>query len=101
MTLEVMRVLGLLLAAAASLAAQGSDVEAGWQLFRAHCAVCHGLDGAAAPAADLRRGQFRRGSSYEDLFRTISNGIPGTPMPGMNFTGYQLRGGAGAGPAHR
>lgn len=67
-----------------------NDVEAGARLFRANCAVCHGLDGSALPAADLRRGQFRRGSTTGDLFRTISNGVPGTAMPPVSFTGSQL-----------
>ena len=67
-----------------------NDLEAGARLFRANCAVCHGLDGSALPTADLRRGQFRRGSATEDLFRTISNGIPGTAMPPVSFTGSQL-----------
>lgn len=83
--------------AVTALAGQGlpagttvNDVEAGARLFRANCAVCHGLDGSALPAADLRRGQFRRGSTTDDLFRTISNGIPGTAMPPVSFTGSQL-----------
>ncbi len=67
-----------------------NDIEAGARLFRANCAVCHGLDGSALPAADLRRGQLRRGSTTGDLFRTISNGIPGTAMPPVSFTGSQL-----------
>ena len=61
------------------------------------CARCHGTlgrgDGSAAPtlkddwdfpirAADLsQRWTFRGGSSREDIFRTMSTGFNGTPMP--------------------
>ncbi len=91
------RTAAVLLLAVTALAGQNlpagatiNDVEAGARLFRANCAICHGLDGSALPAADLRRGQFRRGSTTDDLFRTISNGIPGTAMPPISLTGSQL-----------
>jgi mono/diheme cytochrome c family protein len=61
------------------------------------CAKCHGAlgrgDGASAPtlkddwdnpirAADLTQSwTFRGGSSREDIFRTLSTGLNGTPMP--------------------
>jgi len=61
------------------------------------CARCHGVlgrgDGPSAPtlkddlgypirAADLaQRWTFRGGSSREDIFRTMSTGFNGTPMP--------------------
>lgn len=61
------------------------------------CARCHGTlgrgDGSSAPtlkddanhpirAADLtQRWTFRGGSSREDIFRTMSTGFNGTPMP--------------------
>lgn len=76
------------------------SVERGRALFLdetgANCASCHGEGGAGdGPAAtdtlddwgypirprDLRTGTFRAGSSPADLYRSISTGINGTPMP--------------------
>ena len=56
--------------------------------FRINCAFCHGLGahgGGRGP--DLTRARKRHGSSDADLFRTISNGIPGTAMPSNGTTG--------------
>ena len=54
--------------------------------FRINCAFCHGLNargGGRGP--DLSRAQKKHGSSDADLFRTISQGVPGTAMPaGVN-----------------
>jgi cytochrome c oxidase cbb3-type subunit III len=50
--------------------------------FRANCAFCHGLGargGGRGP--DLTRAQKKHGNSNADLFRTISEGVPGTAMP--------------------
>src|SRR3990172_3808821 len=72
-------------------------LEAGKQIYNFRCAPCHGFGGAGdGPAAmtldprprDFTRGLFKFKSSPpgevvldEDLFRTISRGIPGTAMP--------------------
>ena len=58
-----------------------ADVEAGSRLYSAQCQQCHGLNGDQITGVDLRRGQFRRASSDEDLARVIANGVPGTAMP--------------------
>ena len=50
--------------------------------FRANCAFCHGLGargGGRGP--DLTRVQKKHGNSDADIFRTISEGVPGTAMP--------------------
>jgi putative heme-binding domain-containing protein len=50
--------------------------------FRINCAFCHGLNargGGRGP--DLTKAQKRHGNSDGDLFRTISQGVPGTAMP--------------------
>jgi putative heme-binding domain-containing protein len=50
--------------------------------FRANCAFCHGLGargGGRGP--DLTRVQKKHGNSDTDIFRTISEGVPGTAMP--------------------
>ncbi|MFQ5741660.1 MAG: ethylbenzene dehydrogenase-related protein [Acidobacteriota bacterium] len=65
-------------------------------LYDKHCAVCHGLSGDGKGDAayllqpkprNFRAGRFRLVSSVnlqptrEDLFETITQGMPGTPMP--------------------
>jgi cytochrome c oxidase cbb3-type subunit 2 len=62
----------------------------------AKCAECHGEngqgDGPSAPQlrddvgfrirpTDFRRGQFKGGSDVRDVFRALSTGLDGTPMP--------------------
>lgn len=66
------------------------DVAAGGDIFRSHCAVCHGVGGQGGRATDLTRGRFRHGSSDSELYETIANGIDGTEMPGTFFNGRQL-----------
>jgi cytochrome c oxidase cbb3-type subunit I/II len=73
------------------LLAHGKEV---WQT--AKCWECHGNtgkgDGAKAPGlkddfgfpirpADLTSGQFKSGPAVQDIFRTMSTGLSGTPMP--------------------
>ena len=66
-----------------------ADIEDGGQLFFANCATCHGPEGDAVPGVDLRRAQFRRAASDDDLVQIIRGGIPGTAMPPGNFSGGQ------------
>ena len=71
--------------------AHGKEV---WE--NAKCWECHGKigkgDGEKAPGlkddfgfpirpADLTSGQFKSGSQVQDIFRTMSTGLSGTPMP--------------------
>ena len=56
--------------------------SAGEKIFQSNCTVCHGaggVGGAAGPA--LKQRQMQRGSSDWALFKTITEGIPGTSMP--------------------
>jgi mono/diheme cytochrome c family protein len=79
-------------------AASKESVELGKKLFEENgCIKCHGTlargDGPSAPTlkddwghpirpADLAQSwTFRGGSSREDIFRTMSTGLNGTPMP--------------------
>ena len=65
--------------------------QSGATLYRAQCAGCHGLDGAGTGAGpSLTSGTFQRGGSDEELFRTISKGVPGTAMPAFSFSGLQV-----------
>lgn len=66
------------------------DVAAGGRIYRSHCAVCHGLEGKGGRGTDLTTGMFRRGSNDDDIYKTVSEGIPGTEMPGTFFNGRQL-----------
>ncbi|MFT5197721.1 MAG: mono/diheme cytochrome c family protein [Planctomycetota bacterium] len=65
-------------------------VQSAAQLYQTHCSVCHGDDGDGKgivvldrPARSFLKGAFSFGNTPEALFRTISNGIGGTPMPGF------------------
>jgi cytochrome c oxidase cbb3-type subunit I/II len=73
------------------LVGRGREV---WQ--QAKCWECHGQtgrgDGEKAaglrdegkfpiPPANLTLGQFKSGPTVEDIFRTMTNGLTGTPMP--------------------
>jgi putative heme-binding domain-containing protein len=57
------------------------DIETGARLYAAQCALCHGPNGDLVNGVDLRRGQFRRAQSDEDLGRVIRSGVPEAGMP--------------------
>jgi cytochrome c oxidase cbb3-type subunit III len=87
----------LLLLAAVSLPAQernprttAADAEAGARIFRSHCAECHGLKGEGGKGPNLANGTYYHGSSDASLFRNITDGIPGTAMPGQFFSADQI-----------
>ena len=81
-------------------------IEAGKVVYRKHCAGCHGDEGAgdggAAPYFDPRPRDFTMGMfkfrstksgelpTDEDLFRTISRGLPGTAMPAWGEGQFRL-----------
>ncbi len=57
-------------------------IAAGGKLFQSNCSFCHGSDGAGGRAGPvLKQRQMVRGSDAWALFKTVSNGIPGTDMP--------------------
>lgn len=75
---------------------KGAEV---WQQI--NCWVCHGQeghgDGEAAAGlsddfgfpirpADLTTGQFKSGADVKDIFRTVTTGLSGTPMPSFGDT---------------
>lgn len=69
--------------AASTKAAKAGEFE-----FRINCALCHGLGargGGRGP--DLTGAHKRHGDSDGDLFRNISQGIPGTAMPANGTNG--------------
>jgi cytochrome c oxidase cbb3-type subunit 2 len=79
-----------------ALLARGSEV---WR--SAKCWECHGESGRgdgekaagleddfgfAIPPANLTTGQFKSGPDVKDIFRTITTGLNGTPMPSYGDT---------------
>src|SRR5688572_11621314 len=92
MTLRRRLVLSLLGSGAlAALAHAQEPLERGRTLFLKNCATCHGETGDGKgitpldrPARSFMDGGFSFGNTPEALFRTISVGIPGTPMPGFD-----------------
>ena len=86
--------LGLLAAAAFARAAQDDDEEPphdGRWLYERNCSGCHNDNGdgkgptitaLGLQARDFKAGGFAFGDSREQMFRTVSTGIPGrSPMP--------------------
>jgi putative heme-binding domain-containing protein len=72
-----------LLSASVLAAQQPADAAAGQRLFASNCAVCHGADGTGGTSpVNLARGDFKHGGSDQELFDTITKGVPGTEMPG-------------------
>ncbi|MCC6366794.1 MAG: c-type cytochrome [Bryobacterales bacterium] len=67
-----------------------SDVAAGAKIFRSHCAECHGFAGEGGRAPKLTTGVFFHGGTDADLFRNITDGIPGTAMPSVFFSQDQV-----------
>ena len=92
----------LLAFAAANPAAQDhgqytqAEIDAGSRVYNRQCAACHGPNGDQVSGIDLRRQQFRRASSDEDLARVITTGAAGGAMPPFALQPAEL---TGVGPA--
>lgn len=69
-----------------------NDIESGSRLYAGQCALCHGPNGDAVAGIDLRRGQFRRALSDEDLAVVIANGLPDAGMPGVALQPSEVNG---------
>lgn len=66
-------------------------IREGASLFRANCSPCHGLNakgGGRGP--DLTSGRWTHGSSDAEIFRTITQGVPGTQMPANGFEDSEI-----------
>jgi mono/diheme cytochrome c family protein len=64
------------------------EVKTAQEIFLANCAACHGPKGDGNGTAELERrarsfveGGFSFGNTSTAIRRTITSGIPGTPMP--------------------
>jgi len=92
-----MRLLGMLLAGALTLAAQvdpeyvvpkdnpfntPEDVQRGERAFLGQCARCHGPKGEGGLGAILAQPRLPHAPDDASLFRVIRDGIRGTEMPG-------------------
>ena len=83
---------------AVGLRAQGDhayttqDIQNGMKLYASQCQQCHGQTGDTVQGINLRRQQFRKPLSDEDLRATISIGVPGTGMPPFNLQPSELDG---------
>jgi len=77
------------------------QIKNGGQLFAQHCSSCHGQggrgDGAAAAAMNPKPRDlttvkgWKGGTRLSDIFRTVSNGLPGTSMPAFDYLSHEQR----------
>jgi putative heme-binding domain-containing protein len=66
------------------------QLDAGARIYSSTCSACHGPDGDQVSGVELKKGQFRRASTEDELARVIQNGIPGTAMPPNNINSGNL-----------
>lgn len=72
--------------------ARAAAVREGTSLFRGNCSPCHGLDGrGGGRGPDLTSGRWTHGSTDAEIFRTITQGVPGTEMPANAFEDSEVR----------
>jgi len=69
-----------------------TEIDAGARLYSSQCAACHGPNGDRISGVDLRRGQFRRAVTDDDLMRVVTNGVPGEGMPPFRLQQAELVG---------
>jgi alcohol dehydrogenase (cytochrome c) len=56
------------------------DYQAGRQIFREHCAVCHGNEATGGMAPALNHSVLRHGDSDVAMYKVVRDGIPKTGM---------------------
>ena len=59
------------------------ELAEGEKLFRVHCARCHGMAGEGGEGSNLAKPKLKYAPDDEALLALISDGIPGTGMPGI------------------
>jgi len=69
-----------------------TEIDAGARLYSSQCSTCHGPNGDRVSGIDLRRGQFRRAVTDDDLMRIVSTGVPAAGMPPFRFQPAELTG---------
>jgi putative heme-binding domain-containing protein len=88
-------VCGLAAAAAGTAQVQdhqysASEIQAGSRLYATQCQQCHGQMGDQISGINLRRGQFRRVASDDDIRRIVTNGVAEVGMPPFKFQPAEL-----------
>lgn len=68
------------------------EIEAGSRVYASQCALCHGPNGDGVAGINLRRGQFRRALSDDELRRVIRTGNPDAGMPPFALVATELDG---------
>ena len=69
-----------------------ADIDVGARVYNTQCAQCHGPNGDQVSGIDLRRGQFRRASSDEELAKVIASGVPASGMPAFALQPAEMTG---------
>lgn len=69
-----------------------ADIEAGSRIYVRQCAMCHGPAGDQVGGVNLRRGEFRRFLSDDDLREVITSGVPAAGMPAFRLSDGELNG---------
>ena len=67
-----------------------TEIQAGSRLYATQCQQCHGQMGDQISGINLRRGQFRRASSDDDIRRIVTTGITESGMPPFKFQAAEL-----------
>src|SRR4029078_10302001 len=62
-----------------------AEIQDGAEISTPQCTKCHGPTGDQVAGVDLRSGRFRNAASDDDLRRIVTQGIPGTSMPGRKL----------------
>ena len=65
------------------------DHEAGRQIFRQRCAMCHGAEGIGGHAPALNRSGLSHGDSDLAIYRTVRDGISQTGMAPVAMSPYE------------
>ena len=69
-----------------------ADVQYGATIYATQCTQCHGPTGDQVAGVDLRSGRFRNAATDDDLRRIVTQGIPGTSMPGRRLDPPEITG---------
>ena len=73
------------------LAGNADAIKEGTSIFRSNCSPCHGLNangGGRGP--DLTTGRWIHGSTDDQIFHTITRGVPGTDMPANDLPELEI-----------
>jgi len=69
-----------------------ADIQYGATIYTTQCQQCHGPTGDQVAGVDLRSGRFRNAATDDDLRRIVTQGIPGTSMPGRRLDPPEVTG---------